>query len=602
MSLNIPDISHENNEQLSPFRFFWKALCDHPIKTFLIFLGDLVQAACVLLIPFAIRGLVDTITAFDPSVPNADIWDVIDEPFWIFIGLNVLWIVAARVSGTSLAFLAPVIRLLPRKRMSSYLNQQPINFFQTSQSGALGTKINTASVSLGHSLWVLAFDIWPVIIQFIASCVLIFITNVAMGWVLLSWCSVYFCVSLYLAIRRGYWSEKISHERAVITGAIVDVATNIQAVKSYANEVFEEESLDNKNEREVKNIIKFNIIREITGWFHSIMSFGLMIGLMVIAMNYYQAQIFTVGDIAFVFTLILILVQQAARLTFTVSNFLELFGQMADGVNTLFKPLRLKDKTDAKPLTVKKADIHFKKVDFKYEESDEGQVFKDFDLSIPAGQKVGLIGKSGAGKTTLVNLIMRFYDLQNGTIEIDGQDISTVTQQSLRDHIAIIPQDTSLFHRTLMENIRYGDLSASDEAVVEASKRAHAHEFISKLPGGYDTMVGERGVRLSGGQRQRIAIARAILKNAPILILDEATSALDSESERLIQDSLEDLMTGKTVIAIAHRLSTINHLDRLIVLNNGEIEQDGTHAQLLKDTKSTYATLWGMQSGGFIGE
>ncbi len=220
-------------------------------------------------------------------------------------------------------------------------------------------------------------------------------------------------------------------------------------------------------------------------------------------------------------------------------------------------------------------------------------------MEIPGGQRLGLVGSSGAGKSTLVALLMRFYDLESGTITIDGQNIGRVSQGSLRRNIAVIPQDTALFHRSLMDNIRYGRTDAGDDEVIEAARMAHADEFIRDLPHGYDTLVGERGVKLSGGQRQRIAIARAMLKNAPILVLDEATSALDSESERLIQESLFRLMQGKTVIAIAHRLSTIAALDRLVVMDHGVIVEDGAHGALLKQD-GLYARLWNMQSGGFI--
>jgi len=263
------------------------------------------------------------------------------------------------------------------------------------------------------------------------------------------------------------------------------------------------------------------------------------------------------------------------------------------------KPRSLMNKADAVEIAVKDSSITLENVKFSYTDSADRRVFDGLNLSIPACQKIGLIGPSGAGKSSLVSLIMRFYDINEGRILVGGQDIAAVTQESLRRQIAVIPQDTSLFHRSLIDNIRYGDLSATDEQVIEAAKKAYADDFIKDLPLGYNTMVGERGVRLSGGQRQRIAIARAILKNAPILVLDEATSALDSESERAIQDSLEDLMKGKTVIAIAHRLSTIRYMDRLIVMDEGRIVQDGTHDELLA-SGGLYARLWAMQSGGFI--
>ena len=268
-------------------------------------------------------------------------------------------------------------------------------------------------------------------------------------------------------------------------------------------------------------------------------------------------------------------------------------------VHNLSMKAAIADKSDAQKLQVNEGVITFNNVKFNYNELKN--VFENLNFEIKAQQKVGLIGGSGAGKTTLVKLLSRFYDASEGQLKIDGQHIQDVTMESLRDNIAIIPQDISLFNHSILDNIRYGRMDAADDEVIAAAKKAFAHDFIEELPEGYETLVGERGVKLSGGQRQRIAIARAILKNAPILILDEATSALDSESERLIQDSLEDLMKGKTVLAIAHRLSTINHLDRLIIMDQGKIIEDGSHEDLLKQS-GLYAKLWNMQSGGFIGD
>ena len=258
------------------------------------------------------------------------------------------------------------------------------------------------------------------------------------------------------------------------------------------------------------------------------------------------------------------------------------------------------DAPDAKKLCVQSPSIQFDHVSFHYHKNK--RVIDGFDLNINGGEKIGILGPSGAGKSTIIKLLLRFYDAQSGALRIDGQDVKAVTLESLQQAIAVIPQDVTLFNHPLIENIRYGRLEASDAQVIEAAKKAHAHDFITQLPDGYDTLVGERGVKLSGGQRQRIAIARAILKDAPILILDEATSALDSESETLIQQSLEELMVGKTVIAIAHRLSTIAHLDRLIVMEGGTIVEQGTHEALCKNDQGLYAKLWSMQSGGFLGE
>ncbi len=258
----------------------------------------------------------------------------------------------------------------------------------------------------------------------------------------------------------------------------------------------------------------------------------------------------------------------------------------------------IKDRADAKDLQTRSASLSFENVRFEYQ--SEANVLQDLSLHINAGEKIGLIGPSGAGKSTLIKLIMRFYDVDSGTVNIDGQNIQSLTQHSIQHHIAVIPQDIVLFNHSLMENIRYGRLDASDSDVINAAKRAHAFDFIEKLPDGFGTIVGERGVKLSGGQRQRIAIARAILKDAPILILDEATSALDSESEKLLQSSLEELMQGKTVIAVAHRLSTIHKMDRLIVMDQGRIIEDGSHDKLMSDENGLYNKLWTMQSGGFL--
>ena len=261
----------------------------------------------------------------------------------------------------------------------------------------------------------------------------------------------------------------------------------------------------------------------------------------------------------------------------------------------------IQDSPDAKKLVVKKGEITFEKVDFAYPEAPDTLVFDTLNLRIQPGEKLALVGHSGGGKSTITKLLLRLSDVTEGKIMIDGQDIRESTIHSLRSSIAYVPQDPAMFHRSIMDNIRYGNLDASDEEVIDAARQAHALEFIHTLPKGFDTLVGERGVKLSGGQRQRIAIARALLKKAPILVLDEATSALDSESEKLIQDSLKDLMKNRTSIVIAHRLSTIAKLDRIIVLEKGQAVEDGTHAQLLKE-KGIYAKLWAHQSGGFIEE
>ena len=288
------------------------------------------------------------------------------------------------------------------------------------------------------------------------------------------------------------------------------------------------------------------------------------------------------------------------RLVAIQNDLRRIYDAIADGtemVEILQKPHDIQDISNAKILQVATGSVLFKQVNFGFGENKS--VLSNLSLDIPGGQRVALVGPSGAGKSTITKLLLRLFDIKGGTIEIDGQDIAKVTQDSLREHIAFVPQEPVLFHRSLMDNIRYGRRDATDDEVIEAAKQAHCHEFISGLAEGYNTFVGERGVKLSGGERQRVAIARAILKNAPILILDEATSSLDSESESLIQDALATLMQNKTVLVIAHRLSTIMKMDRIVVLEGGKVVADGTHEQLLTEN-GLYHKLWSIQAGGFL--
>jgi len=304
-----------------------------------------------------------------------------------------------------------------------------------------------------------------------------------------------------------------------------------------------------------------------------------------------------VANIVFLFTISNTVLSNIWRLNHVLRTINRAFGNAKEMVEILDLPYIIDDKTD-KPLVVGEAEIDFRHISYQHDEQKE-KLFSDFTLTVPAGKSIGLVGVSGSGKSTLTKLLLRFDDVNEGAIFIDGQDIRDVTQKSLREAIAYVPQESTLFHRSIFENIAYGRPGATDEEVHEAARLANADEFIAKLPDGYDTMVGERGIKLSGGQRQRIAIARAILKDAPILVLDEATSALDSESEALIQEALANLMEGRTSIVVAHRLSTIAGLDSIVVLDDGMIVEQGTHAELLK-SNGEYAELWNRQSGAFL--
>jgi ABC-type multidrug transport system fused ATPase/permease subunit len=385
---------------------------------------------------------------------------------------------------------------------------------------------------------------------------------------------------------------------------VVDVITNIRNVFFFANQTLEDEQLKRYTgeERDRRRASYRAVVRLRSVQY--VMDIAMWIVFVGGALYAWVHRLIGAGDFVMITTLTSSLLQTAYNIGQRIPEFYDQLGSARESIETLIVPATIVDRPGAPELKVTRGAIHFERVAFAYDAPVKDKagrarnVVKAFELTIPAGQRVGLVGPSGAGKTTLMGLLLRMHDVAEGAIRIDDQDIREVTQESLRRSIALIPQDTSLFHRSLLENIRYGRPDATDAEVELAARRAHAHEFIVELDRGYDTMVGERGIKLSGGQRQRIAIARAILKDSPILLLDEATSALDSHSEHIIQAAMREAMAGKTVIAIAHRLSTVMDMDRLVVLDRGSIVADGSHSELLT-RGGLYADLWRRQSGGF---
>ena len=402
-----------------------------------------------------------------------------------------------------------------------------------------------------------------------------------------------------------------------LSGELSDSVTNILSVKTYGREDYERELFDKANEDVVRADSKRMRSSNVRGAMTSTIIVAIMV-VMTIFMAGGNAWFgISAGTLVMMFTYTYELTLRFNMINSTMQRLNRAFGDAEEMTKILDEPTLVADNADAEPLTVSKGDIVFRDLSFRYMDQESpgqsdsaetdhtaasgttGNVFTDFNLHIPAGQRIGLVGRSGSGKTTLTKLLLRLSDIQEGQILVDGQNISACTQQSLRRQIAYVPQEALLFHRTIRENIAYGKPEASLEEVRKAAAEANALEFIDKLPNGMDTMVGERGIKLSGGQRQRIAIARAILADAPILVLDEATSALDSESEKLVQDALVNLMKDRTSIVVAHRLSTVASLDRIIVLSDGRIAEDGTHADLI-ERDGEYAHLWDRQTGAFL--
>jgi ATP-binding cassette subfamily B multidrug efflux pump len=417
------------------------------------------------------------------------------------------------------------------------------------------------------------------------------------------WITAYILLLRYFVPRAQTRSLANAEARSVAVGRIVDSYTNVLTVKLFARAEEERSAVRAALDRWTWAFLhSFRLITNVTGVL-SVMNSLLIVTTGAVSVMLWSRGAMSSGDAAAGLALVMRLVAMSGWVMQTVRGVFENVGVVQESMQTIARPHAILDAPDAKDLEVDRGGVRFENVSFHYGR-DEG-VLEDFSLTIAPGEKVGLVGASGAGKSTIASLLLRLHDLEAGRILVDGQDVARVTQDSLRQQIAVVTQDTSLLHRSIRDNIAYGRPESSDDEIVRAARLAHAHDFILDLEDdggrtGYDARVGERGVKLSGGQRQRIAIARVILKDAPILVLDEATSALDSEIEAAIQDALTTLMRGKTVLAIAHRLSTIAALDRLVVIDRGRIVEEGSHAELLRRS-GLYARLWSRQSGGFLG-
>ena len=494
--------------------------------------------------------------------------------------------------------------MVVRWQAHRHLLGQSLSFFQNEFAGRIATKVMQTSLAVREVVLTLLHVMVYIGFYFGGILFVVASTDFRLTIPFIIWLIAYCLVLRYFIPRLGDASARQADARSVMTGRIVDTYTNITTVKLFSHTKRESEYARDGMDRFLHTV--YRQMRLVTGLMTAIWTLNALLIFFVAALsiNYWIQGAITTGAIAAAIGLVLRLYGMSQWIMFEMSTLFENVGVVQDGIGTIARKHTIVDIPDAKKLQVTRGQIRFENINFNY--GREGGLFEDFSLVIHPGEKVGLVGRSGAGKSTLVSLLMRFYDIDNGRILIDGQDISGVSQESLREHIAMVTQDTSLLHRTVRDNIIYGRPGATEEEMLHAAKQAKAHEFIlglSDIKGncGYEATVGERGVKLSGGQRQRIAIARVLLKDAPILVLDEATSALDSEVEAAIQDNLSNLLQGKTVIAIAHRLSTIAALDRLVVLDQGRIVEEGTHTALLA-RKGLYAYLWSHQSGGFLGE
>ena len=567
-----------------------------------LFVTGFVVALLDSTIPVFVGRIVSLLAASAPDRLFADHWHLLAGMALILLVVRPTAVTAQNLIANQ-AIAANVGNLI-RWQSHWHVVRQSWAFFQNDFAGRIANKIMQTGPAVRESLVSLLTAVWYIMVYGTSAALLLAAADRWLALPVLLWFAGYVVFLRAFVPRMRDRSRDMSEARSVLTGRIVDSYTNILTVKLFARA------------RDEDAYVR-RAVDEHTGLFHASLRLNTLFALSLSTMNalllistgglaifLWTRGAVAVGTVAMALPLAWQIVNAAGWVAQQVTSIFENIGVVQEGMSTIARPIALSDQPGAKPLVIARGEVKFDHVRFGY--GRESGLIDGLSLTVRAGEKIGLVGRSGAGKSTLVNLLLRFFDLEDGRIMIDGQDIAAVTQESLRAQISVVTQDTSLLHRSIRDNIRYGKIDASEAEIVAAAKLAHAHEFIEELEDwkgrrGYDAQVGERGVKLSGGQRQRVAIARVILKNAPILVLDEATSALDSEVEAAIQASLGTLMAGRTVIAIAHRLSTIAQMDRLVVLDRGRIVEQGSHDTLLA-AQGAYAALWRRQSGGFLVE
>ncbi len=539
--------------------------------------------------PYLIKMIIDAVSIQDLQSP----WIL----FYVYVAMQIGLLGAWFLHDTCAACMVPQIKRQITQTLLKQFGNYPWSFFQQHLSGSLSSKVSDVAKRTPIMLQTLILEVFQLGIMFMGSLIVLAQVHYGFAIAMSVWVS-FFILFAYVQLRRASVLSSIEAEAdATVWGNFVDCLSNMFSVKIFTAFKNEQQRLTQYLDAGVETSKRTQLFLRryfsVQGMVCSLYMFGCLAGMLYLS----QEHKISPGDFVLVFMLNFAMIDWLFQVTFILKDFIVNWGTVDQALSIFDKAPIIQDKKNAKLLQVIKGQIVFDKVHFNYQGTET--LFENKSIVIEPGQKVGLVGYSGGGKSTFVSLILRLHDVSAGRILIDGQDVREVTQDSLRQQIGFIPQDPSLFHRSLMENIRYGRLDASDSEVIAAAQQAHAHEFISALPDGYASLVGERGVKLSGGQRQRIAIARAILKNAPILILDEATSQLDSLTERDIQDSLWQLMQQKTTLVVAHRLSTLLHMDSILVFDQGKIVESGSHAVLLA-RQGLYKTLWDAQVGGFL--
>jgi ATP-binding cassette subfamily B multidrug efflux pump len=570
-----------------------------------IFAAALVIGLAVALIEVALFDFLGRLVDMAQKTPAATFFATHAHTLW-WMGFVVVVLRPVSIGLHDLLVnqaLNPGMTSMMRWQHHRYVLKQSLSFFQNDFAGRIANRIMQTAPSLRQSAVQVVDALWYVTVYAGTSIYLFARADIWLAMPLVGWIACYVGMLVFFVPRVKERSWKASEARSKLMGRIVDGYSNVMTLKLFAHthreEAYAKEAIVEQTDKVRSSS------RMVTTMDVSITTLnGLLIaGTSVLALWLWSRGTVSTGQVALAVGLVIRINNMSGWIMWVVNGIFEDVGTVQDGITTLAQERTVLDRDDAAPLAVTRGEVHFKDIHFHYGKA--GGIIGGLDLTVRAGEKIGLVGPSGAGKSTLVNVLLRLYDLEDGQILIDGQDIARVAQESLRSKIGVVTQDTSLLHRSIRDNLLYGRPDATDAEMAEAVRKARADEFIPLLSDGegrtgYDAHAGERGVKLSGGQRQRIAIARVLLKDAPILVLDEATSALDSEAEAAIQESLETLMRGKTVIAIAHRLSTIAKMDRLVVMDHGAIVETGTHAELIA-RGGLYARLWAHQTGGFVG-
>ncbi|OGG64787.1 hypothetical protein A3C94_01790 [Candidatus Kaiserbacteria bacterium RIFCSPHIGHO2_02_FULL_55_17] len=576
-------------------RAYGKAASAYPWSLGGAIIAAVVIEAAGVIAPLYLRQFIDLLSL---GTPTQEIVQGVFVALLFFTAINFIGWLGQRLRLFAVNQLEARAMVDLYQRAFDYLIGHSHEFFISNFTGTLTRRVTRYARSFEQVFDNFLFNFFPAFLFTIGIISVLSLRSVLLGAGLLAWTVIFVSLQFRMMLKRQPLRIARTEEDSRVTGVLSDAVLNHSTITTFAARPFESSRFAETINRWCKAL---KHVWDADLWIFGVqglLALGIEFALLAGAVLLWQRGLITVGDFVLIQVYILGLMNRIWNVGNNMRQLYDAFADATEMLDIMELPHEIQDAPDAKALVIKEGAVAFDHVHFEYR--DGHSLLEDFSLTIQPHEKVALVGSSGAGKSTITKLLLRLYDLNRGTISIDGQDISHVTQESLRASIAFVPQEPLLFHRSLMENIRYGRSSAMDAEVIEAAKQAHCYEFINRYSEGFGTLVGERGVKLSGGERQRVAIARAILKDAPILVLDEATSSLDSESERLIQDALLRLMEGKTVIAIAHRLSTVMHMDRLIVMERGRVVLSGTHGELLAQESNLYKKLWEIQAGGFI--